>query len=90
MLGYHGCDREVAEKLLSGTPFNASANDWDWLGSGVYFWEANPARGLQFAEMLQRWRTETQLAPIKEPYVVGAVIELGFCLDLCQPLASKP
>jgi hypothetical protein len=75
-LGYHGCDRRVAEKLLNGTPFAASENDWDWLGSGVYFWEANPLRGIEFA---REWQ---QKGRIIEPYVVGAVIDLGFCLDL--------
>jgi hypothetical protein len=67
-------------KLLAGTPFNASDNDWDWLGHGVYFWETNPLRGLEFARELQRRkRGKTN---VRDPYVVGAVIDLGFCLDL--------
>jgi hypothetical protein len=78
VLGFHGCDREVAEKLLTGTPFNTS--DWDWLGSGAYFWEANPLRGLEFAHELQR-RSQSK-SNVRDPYVVGAVIDLGFCLDL--------
>ena len=81
VLGYHGCDRLVAETLLTGTPFNTSENDWDWLGSGAYFWEANPLRGLEFARLLQKWR-KGKGREINEPYVIGAVIELGFCLDL--------
>jgi len=51
------------------------------LGPGVYFWEANPLRGLEFAQELQRWRRGKE-NEIFEPYVVGAVIDLGFCLDL--------
>ena len=83
VLGYHGCDRAVGEKLIAGTPFNTSENEWDWLGSGVYFWVANPLRGLEFAQLLQRWRKATgHGSQINEPYVVGAVIDLGFCLDL--------
>ena len=81
VLGYHGCDRDVGESLIAGTPFVASENDYDWLGSGVYFWEANPRRGLEFAQELQRWR-KGKANEIKEPFVVGAVIEMGFCLDL--------
>jgi len=81
VLGYHGCDRDVGESLIAGTPFIASENDYDWLGPGVYFWEANPRRGLEFARELQRWR-KGKANEIKEPYVVGAVIEMGFCLDL--------
>ena len=61
--------------------FDASTNEYDWLGSGVYFWEANPLRGLEFArELLVRRRGKP--SEIIEPYVVGAVIKLGFCLDL--------
>ena len=78
VLGYHGCDREVGEKLLSGTPFKPSDNKYDWLGPGIYFWEANPLRGLEFAtEAAKR-----EPSRIKEAFVVGAIVELGFCLDL--------
>jgi hypothetical protein len=81
ILGYHGCDRRVAEDLLLNKPFEPSENDYDWLGSGIYFWETNPSRGLAWAEELQRHRKGTS-DQIKDPYVVGAVIELGYCLDL--------
>jgi hypothetical protein len=40
VLGFHGCDQSVADDLLNGKDFVPSANDWDWLGSGIYFWEA--------------------------------------------------
>lgn len=80
VLGYHGCDRNVAERLLGGDPFVPSANAYDWLGSGVYFWEANPRRGLDFArELAARPRGRAKIA---QPAVVGAVIALGVCLDL--------
>jgi hypothetical protein len=79
VLAYHGCDRTIAEKLIAGARFVMSENDYDWLGAGIYFWEANPRRGLEFAHELQRWRKTNA---IKEPYVVGAAIDLGFCLDL--------
>jgi hypothetical protein len=83
VLGYHGCDRQVGERLVAGDPFLISENEYDWLGSGVYFWEANPRRGLEFARLLQAWRKgRLGYSEIKEPFVVGAVIDLGFCLDL--------
>jgi hypothetical protein len=83
VLAYHGCDRSVAESLIANTPFNLSTNDYDWLGAGAYFWEANPLRGLEFAHVLQRYRaSKPELAQIKDPFVIGAVIDLGFCLDL--------
>jgi hypothetical protein len=78
ILGYHGCDRRVGERLLEGNPFRPSNNDYDWLGPGIYFWEANPQRGLDFA----RETAQRKPAQIGEPFVIGAVIELGLCLDL--------
>jgi hypothetical protein len=78
VLAYHGCDEAAARGLLDGAPFQASRNDYDWLGSGIYFWEANPQRGLDFArESMKRRGTK-----IKRPTVIGAAIDLGTCLDL--------
>jgi hypothetical protein len=78
VLAYHGCDRQIAERLLKGEAFQSSDNDYDWLGPGIYFWEANPIRGLEWA----RAQSKRKSATIKNPYVVGAVIDLGNCLDL--------
>lgn len=80
VLGYHGCDAGVGEKLLGGEDFKHSTNSYDWLGHGIYFWETNPRRGLEFAEELKN--APRGRGKIKKPAVVGAVIDLGFCLDL--------
>jgi len=77
ILGYHGCDAAVAERLLAGAPFEISRNAYDWLGFGAYFWEGDPERGLQWAHLMQQ-----RGAPITAPAVVGAVIDPGWCLDL--------
>ena len=78
VLGYHGCDQDVGERLLAGTAFNPSDNDYDWLGPGIYFWEANPQRGYEFAAEVAYRRG----SGIVTPFVIGAVIDLGMCLDL--------
>lgn len=78
VLAYHGCDLAVGERLLDGDAFLPSNNDYDWLGPGIYFWEAIPVRGLEFAQEASRLKRAT----IKTPFVIGAVIELGLCLDL--------
>jgi hypothetical protein len=80
VLGFHGCDREVGEGLLAGKPFRVSQNEYDWLGEGVYFWEANPGRGLSFAE--EKRDREGTRSSIRRPFVIGAIIDLGLCLDL--------
>jgi hypothetical protein len=80
VLAYHGCDRAVGERILQGEPFLPSENDYDWLGSGIYFWEANPDRARAWARRLandHHAKGETY-----EPFVIGAAIDLGFCLDL--------
>jgi len=80
VLGYHGCDRKVAELLLLNEPFKQSENEYDWLGHGVYFWEANPDRAWTWA--LEQEERQRKKGIAFEPEVVGAVINLGFCLDL--------
>ena len=75
VLGYHGCERAVGEAAIAGEHLEPSMNDYDWLGHGVYFWENDPARALE-------WAREQRKA--KEPFVVGAAIQLGFCLDLVE------
>jgi len=74
VLAYHGCSLETAQQLLGGSPFLPSTQDYDWLGSGIYFWENDILRAYQ-------WATEPRLH-FDHPSVVGAVIELGNCLDL--------
>lgn len=42
IIGFHGCDKEVFQKILyKHEPFKCSHNTYDWLGSGMYFWEQN-------------------------------------------------
>lgn len=76
VVGYHGCERKLADGLLTGkiaiAEWNKSQNAYDWLGEGVYFWEHSPTRAL-------RWATERFR---KRAAVVGAVIQLGRCFDL--------
>ena len=47
----------------------------------MYFWETNPARALHWAKVLRALQGNGG-ENIKRPYVVGAVISLGYCLDL--------
>lgn len=77
-IGFHGCDKSVAEAILQGGSLKPSNNDYDWLGHGIYFWENNEQRALQFAEEASKRKTSS----IKDPFVIGAVIDLGYCLDL--------
>ena len=75
----------MAEKLLKNQAFKSSQNFYDWLGEGVYFWEANPLRGLDFAHEASKRKGST----IQKPAVIGAVIDLGYCLDLTTTLGLQ-
>lgn len=76
VLAYHGCDAEVAKRVLAGEPFQKSENVFDWLGKGVYFWEYGIDRALKFAEF------QMGRGKVKHPATVGAIIQLGECFDL--------
>lgn len=76
VLGYHGCDAEVGERIVMGEPMDASDQAYDWLGPSIYFWESDPKRAWEWAD----WKVSR--GDFKEPFVVGAVIDLGNCLDL--------
>lgn len=81
VLGYHGCEKSVGEKILAGSNVGRSENAYDWLGHGAYFWEGSAKRALDWAEFLKKHPPTTD-RKIKHPFVVGAVIDLGNCLDL--------
>jgi hypothetical protein len=53
-----------------------SDKPFDWLGSGMYFWESDPERALEWA------KGKTYGTEIEKPFAIGAVIDLGNCLDL--------
>jgi hypothetical protein len=77
VLGFHGCDRNIGEQTLAGKlDLIQSDRDYDWLGPGVYFWEGDPVRAREWAE------AKAKRVPGMIPYVVGAAIDLGHCLDL--------
>ena len=78
--GYHGCCKSVADSILSGSDvLLSSENDYDWLGTGIYFWEEAPARAYEWAKKMHP----------NEPAVIGAKIRLGRCLNLLDVTAYK-
>ncbi len=84
ILGFHGCDKKIAEKILSGkNVLSASRNKYDWLGHGIYFWENNPHRAFEWAQEIKE-NPELSSYPIEEPCALGAIIDLGHCLNLTE------
>lgn len=82
VIGFHGCDRAVAEEILNSGDkhLKASTNSYDWLGDGIYFWLNDPQRAYEWACQAHTRNPEK----VKEPFVIGAVINLGLCLNFCE------
>lgn len=73
-IGFHGCDRTVFDDVIKGGGhLTNSENSYDWLGHGIYFWEADYKRAELWAQSHSQ---------IKTPAVIGAFIKLGNCIDL--------
>jgi hypothetical protein len=88
ILGFHGCDRSIGEDVLSGQQtLLKSQNDYDWLGEGIYFWENNPTRALDFATKASQGAKKTTRGKIVDPFIIGAVIDLGRCANLLDSAA---
>lgn len=79
LICYHGCDRTLGEAVLAGEEsLRPSENDYDWLGPGIYFWVDSRERALEWAET---YRSSTS-SRIKDPFVIGAYVVPGLCLNL--------
>ena len=85
-IGFHGCDQSVVDKVIAGKEnLLASTNDYDWLGSGIYFWENNEERATEWAVELSKRPGSS----INQPAVIGAIIDLGYCFDLTDTAYLK-
>jgi hypothetical protein len=81
VVGYHGTQRSVAERIvLLQEPFQWYDRPGDWMGNGIYFWEYGPKQAWWWAELRRRQRGWEE--PVA---VVASMIRLGFCFDLLDP-----
>jgi len=84
VLGFHGCDKAVGERVLANQEhLKASENNYDWLGTGIYFWENSARRALDWAKFA-KGNPKITRTQITDPFVVGAIIDVGDCLDLLE------
>ncbi|MBV7533215.1 hypothetical protein [Chitinophaga sp. sic0106] len=76
-IGFHGCEADLSNKVINGnTTLRSSKNSWDWHGDGIYFWQNNYDRAWDYA------KNPPKGVKINTPGVIGAVFNLGNCLDL--------
>lgn len=79
VFGFDGLDESIGRDIVGGRQdLRASTNLYDWLGHGVYFWEHSHERALQWAVS----QSKRQNTTVQTPFVIGAIINLGHCLDL--------
>lgn len=77
VLGYHGCELELARQVVAREVSLApSDTSYDWVGPGIYFWESDPLRAWEWA------CDRASDGDYKNPAVIGAIIDLRNCLDL--------
>src|SRR2546423_5369052 len=89
VLAFHGCDREIGERVLAGEEeLILSTNDYDWLGSGVYFLENSPGRAVHLAQIL-RDHPIARTRAVPDPFLVCAIIAPRNCLDLNQTASLR-
>lgn len=76
IIGFHGCDLAILNKLVANpNQIEISKKLYDWLGHGMYFWENNYSRAMEWAN------NKANKGEITNPAVPGAVIQLGYCCD---------
>ncbi len=84
LIGFHGCDLDIRNKLVNNPDYiEISKKPYDWLGHGMYFWENNYTRAMQWAE------DKAAKGKIKTPVVLGAVLQLGHCCDFLDSKFTK-
>lgn len=77
LLGFHGCDQSIRDNIVTGKiAMKPSNNKYDWLGSGIYFWQNNEERAIDFS------KNPPGKKKFDNPAVLGAVFNLHHCLDL--------
>lgn len=80
VIGFHGCHKDVFDKVIhKGEHLKASSNSYDWLGNGIYFWEQNYERAYTWA--FNRYG--------EDGAVIGAVLDLGYCLNLTDSASNS-
>lgn len=77
VLAFHGCDAGIRDAVVNGAELKPSTNSYDWLGNGIYFWESDPVSAFEWAVQAK----ERKDSSVMEPVVLGAVLDLGNCLD---------
>lgn len=79
IMGYRGGDQDTVLRIVTGADdAMLKRRDYGWLGPGIYFWENDQQKAREWATGKAKRTTPGQITP----FVLGAVVDLGNCLDL--------
>lgn len=79
ILLYHATSRDAWEKIKASGGMLPSTNNYDWLGKGIYFWQAAPIRAWIWKRFYARPRLRAEDTVVLEyPMTVNP----ADCLDL--------
>lgn len=80
VFGFHGCRKSTYDAVIvDGEQLKPSENKYDWLGNGIYFWENSYERAHDWAKAKYG----------DDAAVVGAILDLGHCLNLTDFSSTK-
>lgn len=85
IVAYHGCDITTRDDLVTGKikSLKPSENPYDWLGDGIYFYESDRDRAMQYASYsAEHCELHLTAKAIGTPAVVGAVLDVSRWLDI--------
>ena len=89
VFGFHGCESRVADAVLAGkAKLLASENTYDWLGSGIYFWEHGPAGPMsgQSSRLVAR-EQRSNAPPFLEP---SSSLDTASICSMCASPKNSP
>jgi len=76
VIGFHGCEDAVKQKLInSSSSIQISQKPYDWLGHGMYFWENNQDRAMEWATEKQK-RGEIKTPPLSAPFFNSVIVAI--------------
>ena len=79
--GYHGTSQTKAASILENG-FLASDNDYDWLGTGIFFFQDAPIRAKQWAIEQHPNSAIFDLAHIQIAVKDSTVIKEGYLIEI--------
>lgn len=78
-IGYHGHRKIVIDKIIRDNKFNLSDGDWEYLGTGIYFFEDDVFQAIRWCKYARKYDSWSVVqADIKSNKLLDLVDTLNF------------